>query len=100
MLIRQQLPRHLPTDGYHGWAVKESDMMNSNFLESSAGRIAARIQSIGGSFDPEVLSLPGGSIIALLLCLYAGTMFSWNRAPPQQKPVEPMATCPSCFGAD
>jgi hypothetical protein len=71
-----------------------------SFIESSAGRIAARIQSIGGSFDPEVLSLPGGSIIALFLCLYAGTMFSLNRAPPRPQPVEPVATCPGCFGSD
>jgi hypothetical protein len=74
-------------------------MMNLNFIESSAGRIAARIQTIGGSFDPEVLSLPGGSIIALLLCLYASTMVGLNRVQPQQQPVEPIAACRGCPGA-
>ena len=69
-----------------------------NFIESSAGRIAARIQSIGGSFDPEVLSLPGGTIIAVLLCLYASAMFSMNRAQPRQQPVEPIAACRGCLG--
>ena len=71
-----------------------------NFIESNAGRIAARIQSIGGSFDPEVLSLPGGSIIAILLWLYAAsTMVALNRAPPRPPPVETVA-CTGCFGHD
>jgi hypothetical protein len=75
-------------------------MMNFNFLESSAGRIAARIQTIGGSFDPEVLSLPGGSIIAIFLCLYASTMVGLHRAQPPQQPVEPIAECRGCVGHD
>ena len=54
-----------------------------NFIESSAGRIAARMQTVGDSFNPEVLSLPGGTIIAVLLCLYATAMFSMNRAQPR-----------------
>jgi hypothetical protein len=41
-----------------------------NLMESSAGRIAARIQQIGASFDPEVLALPGGSVIAVCMWLY------------------------------
>ena len=71
-----------------------------NFIESSAGRIAARIQTFGNNFDPEVLSLPGGTIIAILLCLYATTMFSLNRAPPRQQHVEPIAACRGCAGHD
>jgi len=74
-----------------------------NFIESSAGRIAARIQSIGGSFDPEVLSLPGGSIIAILLWLYAAsTLAALNRAPPPPppRPVESVAACTGCLGHD
>jgi hypothetical protein len=72
-----------------------------NFIESNAGRIAARIQSIGGSFDPEVLSLPGGSIIAILLWLYAAsTMVTLNRAPPRPPPVETTVACPGSFGHD
>ncbi len=50
-----------------------------NFIESNAGRIATRIQSIGAGFDPEVLALPGGSIIALLLWAYSGVAVSLNR---------------------
>jgi hypothetical protein len=72
-----------------------------NFIESSAGRIAARIQSIGGSFDPEVLSLPGGSIIAVCLWLYASTVVSAKRSAardlPVLKPVAP-AACAGCTG--
>jgi hypothetical protein len=76
-------------------------MMNLNFIESSAGRIAARIQSIGGGFDPEVLSLPGGSIIAVLLWLYAAsTVVALHRGPPQPRPVEPMVACSDCVGHD
>jgi hypothetical protein len=71
-----------------------------SFIESNAGRIAARIQSIGGSFDPEVLSLPGGSIIALLLWLYAAsTMVTLNRAPPPP-PAETIVACSPCLGHD
>jgi hypothetical protein len=68
-----------------------------DFIESSAGRIAARMQTFGGSFDPEVLSLPGGTIIAILLCLYASAMLSLNRAKPAQQPAEPIAACRGCF---
>ena len=69
-----------------------------NFIESSAGRIAARMQTVGGSFNPEVLSLPGGTIIAVLQCLYASAMFSMNRAQPRPQPVEPIAACRGCLG--
>lgn len=50
-----------------------------NFFESNAARIATRIQSIGAGFDPEVLALPGGSIIALLLWAYSGVAVARNR---------------------
>ena len=81
-----------------------------NFIESSAGRIAARIQSIGVSFDPEVLSLPGGSAIAVFLWLYASTVMSlkrsaWhNRAASRERPViqkHPVikaVAAPACVG--
>jgi hypothetical protein len=58
-----------------------------NFIESSAGRIAARIQSIGVGFDPEVLSLPGGSAIAVFLWLYASTVMSLKRSVWQNRPA-------------
>jgi hypothetical protein len=50
------------------------------FIESNAGRIAARLQTIGTSFDPEVLALPGGSIIAVFLWLHAGAVHTWKRS--------------------
>jgi len=50
-----------------------------NFLESSAGRIAARIQAIGAGFDPDVLALPGGSVIAVCIWLYGNAATSLKR---------------------
>jgi hypothetical protein len=40
-------------------------------LESYAARIAVQIQHVGADVDPEILQLPGGSVIATLLWLYA-----------------------------
>ncbi len=39
--------------------------------ESCAARIAARIQNVSAGMDPDILQLPGGTIIATLLWLYA-----------------------------
>ena len=50
-----------------------------NFIESNVGRMAERIQTIGAGFDPEVLSLPGGSVIALAMWIYAGIAHSVER---------------------
>lgn len=58
-----------------------------DFIESSAGRIAAQIQSIGAGFDPEVLSLPGGSAIAVFLWLYGGAMVTLKRCASRRHPV-------------
>jgi hypothetical protein len=77
-----------------------------NFIESNAGRIATRIQSIGAGFDPEVLALPGGSIIALLLWAYSGVAVSLNRsaARPKGPPPAfgradpPVVACAGCHG--
>jgi hypothetical protein len=79
-----------------------------NFLESSAGRIADRIQSIGTTFDPEVLSLPGGSLIAMVLWGYATITLYTRRAArravqsrlPAAAPVVPpvAAACAGCPG--
>ena len=68
----------------------------TRFMESSAGRIAARIQAIGAGFDPEILSLPGGSFIAVVLWLYAGAAATVHRAAPlrpapPQPAVQPAA---------
>ena len=40
-------------------------------IESYAGRIAARLQNVSADMDPDILQLPGGSVIATLLWLYA-----------------------------
>jgi hypothetical protein len=42
------------------------------FIELGAVRIGAAIQNVCAKVDFEVLSLPGGSLIAVLLWLYAG----------------------------
>ena len=41
------------------------------FIEASAMRIGALVQYACANVDFEVVSLPGGSAIAVLLCLYA-----------------------------
>jgi len=40
-------------------------------IESYAARIAARLSNVGAQIDPDVLQLPGGSVIATLLWLYS-----------------------------
>lgn len=44
--------------------------MTMQRIESYAARIAVRIQKVGAGVDPELLQLPGGSVIATLLWLY------------------------------
>jgi hypothetical protein len=41
-------------------------------LESIAVQICTAIQRVCLTFDVEILSLPGGSLIAVLLWLYTG----------------------------
>jgi hypothetical protein len=48
-------------------------------LESYAARIAARIQHVGTEVDPEILQLPGGSLIATLLWLYTKGADCWRK---------------------
>lgn len=40
-------------------------------IESYAARIAASLQNVSADMDPDILQLPGGSVIATLLWLYA-----------------------------
>jgi hypothetical protein len=49
-------------------------------------RIGAALQNVGAKVDFEVLSLPGGSLIAVLLWLYASAMGSIRRAATQVRP--------------
>jgi hypothetical protein len=69
-----------------------------NFIESSAGRIAARIQSIGVNFDPDVLSLPGGSVLAVFLWLYANALVTLRRGASHERQVIESAPAPACAG--
>lgn len=42
-----------------------------NRLQTYAARLAVRMHGVGADVDPEILQLPGGSVIATLLWLYA-----------------------------
>jgi hypothetical protein len=53
------------------------------FIELAAVRVGAAIQNVCANLDFEVLSLPGGSVIALLLWIYAIAMNSIRRAAAQ-----------------
>ncbi len=75
----------------------------SNLVQSNAGRIAARIQSLGANFDPEILSLPGGSIIAVLIWAYASLAMVLGRDRTQEagrneQRIKPIAPCTDCLG--
>ncbi|MDP8983637.1 MAG: hypothetical protein M3N97_01110 [Pseudomonadota bacterium] len=48
-------------------------------LHSYTGRIAACLQSASADMDPEILQLPGGSLIAALLWLYAKSAGALRR---------------------
>ena len=50
------LPRHL--------LLRQRRMSMKEQLQSCAARIAARIQNVSSDMDPEILQLPGGSVIA------------------------------------
>jgi len=39
--------------------------------ESYAARLAAGLHHVGADMDPEILQLPGGSVIATVMWLYA-----------------------------
>jgi hypothetical protein len=45
--------------------------MNKLLIELGAARIGAAIHNVGATIDFEVLSLPGGSLIAVLLWVCA-----------------------------
>ena len=48
-------------------------------IESGAARIAAGMQNVGANFDFELLSLPGGSLMAVVLWLYTNTVATVAR---------------------
>lgn len=49
-------------------------------FELGAARIGAAIQNVCANVDFDILSLPGGSLIAVLLWLYASASGSIRRA--------------------
>jgi hypothetical protein len=51
-------------------------------IESGVVRMGAAVHRACANVDLEVLSLPGGSLIAVLLCLYAIGTGSIARAVP------------------
>jgi hypothetical protein len=61
-------------------------------IGSNVARIVAGIQRVGANFDFEVLALPGGSVIAALLWLYASTMGTPKRTGPQYRVVDEVST--------
>jgi len=56
------------------------------FIEFGAVWIGAVIHNIAAEIDFEVLSLPGGSLIAVVLWIYASAMNSIRRAPKHPRP--------------
>jgi hypothetical protein len=57
--------------------------MTEQFIELGAVRMGAAIQNVCANVDFEVLSLPGGSLIAVLLWLYATAIGSIRGATTQ-----------------
>jgi hypothetical protein len=56
-------------------------------------RIGAAIQNVCANVDFDVLSLPGGSLIAVLLWLYASAAASTGRA---SRPARGSTTAAAC----
>jgi hypothetical protein len=56
--------------------------MNKQLIELGAVRIGAAIHNVSANVDFEVLSLPGGSLIAVLLWIFA-SVGSLRRAATQ-----------------
>jgi hypothetical protein len=54
------------------------------FIVLGTARTGVLIQNVCASVDFEVVSLPGGSLIAVLLWLYAFAMSSIRRAATQK----------------
>ncbi len=48
----------------------------SELKNSAVGWIAAQLKGFEASFDVELLSLPGGSVIAILLLIYFAARMS------------------------
>ncbi len=62
------------------------------WMESYAAKLTAGVQTIGVGLDPDVLMMPGGSIMALVLWLYEHRPH--GRASPLGHDVGPEAQSP------
>jgi hypothetical protein len=60
-------------------------------IELGAVRIGAAIQNVCANVDFDVLSLPGGSFIAVALWLYASAASSMRRAITRARTPEPLS---------
>lgn len=50
------------------------------FIELGAARVGAAIHNVCANVDFDILSLPGGGLIAVFLWLYAGAIVLIRRA--------------------
>lgn len=70
-----------------------------NLLVSGAARFGAAIQHIGASLDYEVLSLPGGSLIAVALWLYASATGLVRHTAPRKRSAAERASSDAVISA-
>jgi hypothetical protein len=61
-------------------------MAMKRLIELCAMQIGAAAQNVGATVDFEVLSLPGGTLIAILLWLHAGAMTVVTQPPQPGQP--------------
>jgi hypothetical protein len=54
-----------------------------HMIESGVARVGAALQSLGTHMDYDVMSLPGGSVIAVVLALYGSAMDSMTHDHPR-----------------
>jgi hypothetical protein len=67
-----------------------------HLIETSVARMGATIHHFGANLDYEVLSLPGGSIIALLMWLYGSAKDSIAHPfSPSKAQVSAIASLPA-----
>jgi hypothetical protein len=68
------------------------------FIELGAARIGAMLHNIGANVDFEIISLPGGSLLAIFLSFYAIAMGSIRGAATQNRASTsaPSRACTGC----
>ena len=68
-----------------------------HWMESYAARLTAGVQTIGVGLDPEVLMLPGGSIMALVLWLYEHRPHAKTVPDAEQQPEAAQTPIDKCL---